>query len=1177
MLKKITLVQALIFILSSLAISQDILINEFMSSNTTTIFDEDGDSSDWIELFNYGSIPINLQNYSISDDSTDLGKWTFPSKTLNPQEYFLLWASGKDIKGANHWETVINEGDNCKYFVGNSEPPVTWKEINFNDNSWLNGQTGVGYGDGDDNTVIPQVTSVYLRQEFTVTDLQNITFALFFMDFDDSFIAYLNGVEIARENISGLSPPFNTLSNGGREAEIYNGGLPLVYKLNNFQNLLVQGQNVLSIQVHNASTTSSDLTAIPFLVLGMENSPLVPQGLNPLLSFAIPNLHTNFNLSSGGEFLVISDSNGQIIDSLTFGQVPSNFSFGRFPNADSTFVIFDQPTPETANVNPGYLNFAEVPNFSQPNGFYQNSITVNLNSNSPNSVIRFSLDGTEPTDTSQVYTNPISVLQTTVLRARSFEVGFLPSEVVTKTYFMNVSKTLPVVSISTTPENLWDENFGIYALGPNADPNYPYFNANFWQDWERPAHTEFFDESGNLGFELDCGIKISGGWSRGHSQKSMSIFARSEYGIKEIEYEIFPDSEIKNFNSFMMRNSGNDWNNTMFRDGVMTSLVDDLNIDLQKFRPAVLYLNGQYWGMLNLREKLNADYIFHHHGVSQDSIDLIKNGSEVKAGSINSFNQLENYFETNNFTDSAVYDSASKMIDLLNFTQYQISQIYFDNTDWPGNNSSMWRKRSSDGKWRWMLFDTDFGFSSYTNNTLDFATEPNGPSWPNPPWSTLYLRKLLENSDYQNYFINEFAYLLNKVFVADSMVANINSKKDKIFYEIQNHLSRWNGGSLSQWNSDIQNMIVFANNRNPYVRNHVINKFGLSGTTSNIYFQVAPSEAADLIFNDRAMENGALSGLFFNGAKMKLKLIPKEGYTFVGWTGPTFNDSLEINFTITDNILKYAIFAIDSTTVSDSIVINEINYNSEPNFDTEDWFEVFNSSSETVNLSSWKITDSDTGNVFVFPDSTFLPPQEFLVICRDTTDFVNFNPSVQNFVGEFNFGLSSNGDEIKLYDLFGTLVDSVKFEPDSLWSSEANGTGKTLSLKDPLSDNSLPENWSISLSPFGTPGEINDFPTSIEEKDLTPKKFSLSQNFPNPFNPTTTINYELRVRNYEKSKLTIFNILGETVKEFEIKKQKGTVVWNGTNSLEKPVSSGIYFYRLESQDFKIVKKMVLLK
>lgn len=1176
MLKRIIFTQTTVFIFSSLVFSQDVLINEFMPSNTTTIFDEDGDSSDWIEIYNNGNSQINLQNFTVTDDSTDLDKWTFPSKVLNPQEYFLLWASGKNIKGANHWETVIDVGDNCKYFVGNSEPPTDWKEISFNDNSWQIGQTGVGYGDGDDNTVIPQVTSVYLRQNFNITDLQNITFAIFFMDFDDSFIAYLNGVEIARENISGISPTFNTLANGGREAQIYNGGLPLVYKLNDFQNLLVQGQNVLSIQVHNASTTSSDMSAIPFLLLGMENSPLIPQGLNPLLSFAIPNLHTNFNLKSSGEFLAISDSNGQILDSLTFGQVPSNYSFGRFPNADSNFVIFDQPTPESANVNPGFLDFAEEPTFSQPNGFYQNSISVSLNSNSPNSVIRFSLDGTEPTDTSQIYTNPISISQTTVVRAKTFEFGLLPSNAITKTYFVNVSKTLPVVSISTTPENLWDEDFGIYALGPNADPNYPYFNANFWQDWERPAHTEFFDENGNLGFELDCGIKISGGWSRGHAQKSMSIFARSEYGTKEIDYEIFPNSEVKKFNSFMMRNSGNDWNNTMFRDGVMTSLVDELNIDLQKFRPAVLYLNGQYWGILNLREKLNEDYIFHHYGVSQDSIDLIKNGGEVKAGSINSFNQLENYFETNDFTDSAVYDSATQMIDLLNFTQYQISQIYFDNTDWPGNNISMWKKNYEDGKWRWMLFDTDFGFNNYTNNTLDFATEPNGPSWPNPPWATLYLRKMLDNSDYQSYFINEFAYLLNEVFIPDSIVANINSKKNQIYYEIQNHFNRWGTWNQSEWNSDIQEMIDFANNRNLYVRNHVINKFGLSGNT-NLFFQVAPPEAADLIFNDKVMENGVLSGLFFKDAKMKLKLIPKKGYTFVGWTGPTFNDSLEINFTISDNILKYAIFAIDSTTVSDSIVINEINYKSEPNFDTGDWFEIFNSGSETVNLSSWKITDSDTSNIFIFPDSTFLPPQEFLVLCRDTADFVSFNPSVQNFIGEFDFGLSSNGDEIKLYDILGTLVDSVKFASDSLWSSEPNGTGKTLSLKDPLSDNSLPENWASSLSPFGTPGLLNDFTTDIFEDEILPNKFYLSQNFPNPFNPTTTINYELRVTNYEKGKLVIFNVLGEVIKEFELLKPKGTVIWNGLNSMEKPVSSGIYFYRLESKDIKIVKKMVLLK
>lgn len=1180
-LKKVK--NSLLIILFSVVVSsaQQPVINELMSSNFSTITDEDGEYPDWIEIYNPGLSAVSLNNFGLSDDTTNQFKWIFPEVTLSPHKFIYLFASGKDRSvWADFWETVIDLGDVWKYQPGTSEPPVEWNLISFNDSAWAAGPSGFGYGDGDDSTVIAPTISLYLRKNFLINNVNDIQQAILHVDYDDAFVAYLNGVEIARTNIgtSGVRPPYNQTADSAREALMYQGGAPEMFIISDVQSLLQPGENILAIQVHNIGLTSSDLSLIPFLTLGLNQEPINPNGINPVLNFSIPHLHTNFKINSTGETLILSDSMGTILDQINTGVIPLDISLGRQPDGTDFWYYFLQPTPGDSNNSASFTGFAPEPEFSLTGGFYFNVLNVSLTTNSTGAVIRFTTDGSEPSENSALYTTPVNIDSTTVLRARSFEPGSLPSQIVTHTFFINEPTTLPVVSLSTDPENFWSEQTGIYVLGPNASPDFPYFGANFWEDWERTVHIEFFEPNGALGFSVDCGVKIFGGWSRGFPQKSLALYARDEYGINQFNYQLFNSKPLDSFESIILRNSGNDWNVTQFRDALISGLVDKSGVDIQAYRPAVVYINGEYWGIHNTREKINEHFLSSNHEVDPDNIDLLENDGSVILGDASRYRQLIDFLSSHNLAVPANYDQVKSYMDIDNFINYQVTEIYCDNTDWPGNNLKFWRSQTPEGVWRWILYDTDFGFGlfdeyGYAHNTLEFATEENGPAWPNPPWSTFILRKLLENQNFRIDFINRFADLLNTCFLSSTVLDRINNIQYTIDTEMERHFAKW-GGSVVEWSNNIQRLRTFANLRPAYVRLHIINKFSLGGA-SQLNLNVAPSESGRIRVSTVTPENNPWTGFYFQDVPIKLTAFPLSGYQFSRWDGISQPDSASITLVLHDNLSLTAVFESDSGN-SSSIVINEINYNSAPDFDVEDWVELYNNTDSDLDISGWVFKDSDDIHNFTVPAQTILPANEYLVLCRDTSVFSSFFPNVTNYIGNFDFAISNGGELVRLFDSQGFIIDSLTYDDTPPWPLEPDGTGPTLSLKNPDLDNSLAENWAASGN-HGTPGEINDVYISIPGNINTsiPDHFRLFQNYPNPFNPQTTIQFALPLRQHVK--LNIYDSIGriiDTIADKELNAGYYSFHWKPKQS----IASGIYFYRIEiGNAFKQTKKMLLLK
>jgi len=893
-----------------------ILINEASSSNST-FEDDDGDSPDWFELYNARSTAVNLTGWSITDDILEPTKWVFPEMQLAAGEYLRLWASDKDKTAAGVYKTLINRGDNFHYILPQSNPSYTWTAINFNDSSWLQGVSGFGYGDGDDATQIPQGTTVvYLRKHFTVNDLELMGNLWLDIDYDDAFVAYINGVEIARANLPAGTINFNTSPITDREARIYQSGKPVRFSVNDFETLLNNGDNVLSIQLHNISNSSSDLSLIPYLSAFYNSS--TEDGVSPpsILAFDDPSLHTNFKLSAKGDSLTLFDSQGNQIDHLDIAALPTDKSIGR-SLADQSVVYFETPTPGAENTDNGFNGIIESEvAFSHDGGEFDGQ-SINLSGAGDGEEIRYTLDATVPNSQSPLYSSPIVINDNTVVRARIFKANHIPSRTESRTYITTNTHSLPIVTLVSEPDNFFDEQTGIYVYGPqeNYQNQLPFFGANFWQDWERDVHFSFYEPTGELGVAIDAGIKIFGAWSRANDQRSFSIFARSRYGFGSLKYPIFPNLDYDKFEAIVLRNSGNDWIQTNIKDVVATGLMDGSGLETQASRPAIVYLNGQYWGFYNIREKVNEHFLDDKINVDKSEINILTNNGEIVEGTNGSYNGIINFITNNSLADQNNYIYISSQIDIENYITYQVAQIYLDNTDWPGNNVKFWN--SPETKWRWILYDTDFAFNrfwqpsnAYYNDTLSFALNDNGPGWPNPPWSTLLFRKLMQNSEFRNQFINQFADELNGRFKAANVVQHIDSIADSVAPEIAMHFAHWSDmdrrsdywkaqsmlSSYSDWQSKVEIMRTFANNRIPQLVNHFLNYFGLSGMY-DLNVTINNAAAGSVKLNSLELTGTSWQGEYFKNVPIKLTAQPNEGYEFSHWQGTTYStqDVLEVN------------------------------------------------------------------------------------------------------------------------------------------------------------------------------------------------------------------------------------------------------------------------------------------
>ena len=360
--------------------------------------------------------------------------------------------------------------------------------------------------------------------------------------------------------------------------------------------------------------------------------------------------HANFKLNNYGEQLALVASDGiTILDSITFGTLYHDVTFGRTTDGASSWSYFRNPTPDDENTGRGYEGITRAAVFSKDAGFYTSSIQLEILSFDSMATIYYTLNGDDPSHSNgTLYTGPITINSNKVLRARVYKTNYIPGEITTKSYFINRTIDLPVLSVVTDPENLWDDEDGIYTFGEDDyDHFYPYYGANFWGSTKVPAHLEIFQSNGAEIVSQNLNLSLSGNTSRVYAQKSLNLEAKDDLGPSSIYFQLFRQLQINEFKAIKLRNGGSDWSSTGIRDAFNHTLLEGaMDVDHQTNVPVILYLNGKYWGIMNMTEKLDEDYLKGHYPhINKDSLDILYSDQQIENGDADNYNNMIDFFK----------------------------------------------------------------------------------------------------------------------------------------------------------------------------------------------------------------------------------------------------------------------------------------------------------------------------------------------------------------------------------------------------------------------------------------------------------------------------------------------------------------------------------------------------
>jgi len=659
-----------IFILFSTFASGQLFINEVSADNKTIIFDDLGDSPDYIEIFNAGLGPVDLSNYYLSDDLDNLSKWGFPNMNIEAGQYLLVWASGSED----------NSGD----------------------------------------------------------------------------------------------------------------------------------------------------------------------------------LHANFKLSADGESIYLSVTGGNISDQVSFPTLLEDQAFGRLPDGGGDLTVLPEPSPRTTN------NSARAITFSHRGGYYDQSINLSVSSITGHQV-KYTTDGSIPTSESADFpaelaledkssspniwssiptspdpdrlsfhgwVAPESLIDKAhTLRFAAFDGLEQVSNTYTHTYFVaddiHEKYNLPVISIVTHGDYLFDDVQGIYVPGDELDPDNPEWTGNYFEkeeESERPVHIEYFQKDGDLGFAQNAGIRIHGGKTRHAAQKSLRFYARTEYGSKYFNYQLFPQKNHDKYKRFVLRTSMGAWGGpSVFKDALVHEMVEDLDFESQDHRPVIVFINGEYWGIQEIRDRSDERYLSYTTDIDTDSIKIADEWNH-------SYEGLKEYLDDHQPLDDQSYAYVSSKLDVSSFIDYQIAQMYFKNYDWPANNNQHWRPTTGDQKWRYLLYDCDATFGDYSYNMMEHNTDadPNH-GWPSGAKFTYLFRSLLAHEPFVDRFITRYVELLETDFQPERLTAILDEFIEKYDADMPAHIQRWHfPDDLDTWHETLdENIRLFIVERPCYAIKHLEEYFDM--------------------------------------------------------------------------------------------------------------------------------------------------------------------------------------------------------------------------------------------------------------------------------------------------------------------------------------------------------------
>ena len=615
---------------------------------------------------------------------------------------------------------------------------------------------------------------------------------------------------------------------------------------------------------------------------------------------------------------------------------------------------------------PYYDHQVQAPKFSHASGFYSESIELTLRTDEQGGRILYTLDGSLPSyimpdyqrentftysypitikdksgepnqfagiEASKVdsYLPPNTIPKGTIIRALVVNADGEPSPVVTNFYLVEDEiggrYTFPVVSITSPPEGLFSDEMGIYVPGDlyqGKNSKEPLIPANYTQrgsKWERPANIQLFNPQGERLLEQDIGLRIHGYGSRRYVQKSLRLYANGLYGSQGLfQFDFFPqlnnrinNTTVDTFESLILRTSGaSSFESKMLRDIIFQDLLVNTGLDIQGNYPAVVFLNGEYWGIYNLRTRYDVKYFENYYSIAPEDLVICEKGQAFlffgKPGDEELYKDLlrmidENY-ETKGFkfgeslSDPVAYEKLSERMDIENYIDYYTSQLYSSNRDWPASNIMFWKKKvdplnpgnrslyGHDGKWRWMVIDVDYSFMRPDWNGLIWATADGKQE-------TYLFNSLLQNREYVTQFINRFADMLNTNFKEDVVIAHVDQVESTYLPEMPANIERWGAfeGSVETWMNNIDGIRDFARLRPNIQRQQLVEFFSLAGT-ARLTIRTDPIQGyvrintIDIQKGTPGVKDPATwSGMYFQGVPFTVTAIPREGYHFSHWEG----------------------------------------------------------------------------------------------------------------------------------------------------------------------------------------------------------------------------------------------------------------------------------------------------
>ena len=603
-------------------------------------------------------------------------------------------------------------------------------------------------------------------------------------------------------------------------------------------------------------------------------------------------LHTPFRLESGKGCAVYLFLNGVLTDSVTGlkKQPAPNISYGRRTDGSSDWGYQLTPTPAQPNCGEvcDHDHILGAPVFSEQGRVITSStnirLTLSIPEGSPEGTeIRFTTNGTEPTPQSSLYSTPFVFNGSRVIRAKLFCQGWLSPRSVTQSYiFFPRPMTLPIISIATDNRYLNSAQTGIFTNN----------NGDKRVDWRRPINIEFFfDEGEESSINQLCETRIAGAASRGAQFKSMAIYAHKRFGEKRFDYEFFPDQcpGLTDYKSLVLRNAGNDFDYLYMRDAIVQrSMASHVDLDWQAWRPAVVYINGTYHCMLNIRERANENNIITHYDGLED-IDLIENWNDLKEGTMDNLKEFKAFYNEHGHT-LAEYE---ERMDCQEFINIMVMNLYFNNFDFPGNNIIMWRPRAEGGRWRWVAKDCDYvmglygqGNSSY--KILDWLHNPSYDGQHN--WgansydATRLFRRLMEDKDFSLRFTDCCA-----IYMGDFLnERGVRAVWDPMYEQIKNEYPV-HRKLINQWwpnyNDELRSAQNWLAQRTDQFYSHVSSYYNLSTPIPMTlsWTKAEGDEEIGISFNGIRLSEGTFNGKYFLGRQFTLEASPGSHREVSGW------------------------------------------------------------------------------------------------------------------------------------------------------------------------------------------------------------------------------------------------------------------------------------------------------